>query len=123
MELHGELRREESGTLKEMIEAPNDATSIVQRIRSFEMESESTCSEKSKGETRSIGAEFLVDVDEFINNIAGSFDENGSINPSKGCSSCLNFIELPTSNSSKQPYLFILITHNSFHFDISTLCT
>lgn len=84
MELHGELRREESGTLKEMIEAPNDATSIVQRIRSFEMESESTCSEKSKGETRSIGAEFLVDVDEFINNIAGSFDKNGSINPSKG---------------------------------------
>ncbi|KAH9757479.1 ABC transporter domain-containing protein [Citrus sinensis] len=81
MELHGELRREESGTLKEMIEAPNDATSILQSIRSFEMESESTCSEKSKGETRSIGAEFLVDVDEFINNIAGSFDENGSINP------------------------------------------
>ncbi|KAH9691639.1 ABC transporter domain-containing protein [Citrus sinensis] len=47
------------------------------------MKSKSTGSEKSKGETRSIGAEFLVDVDEFINNVAGSFDENGSTNPSR----------------------------------------
>lgn len=77
------LDDEESGTFKKMIEAPNDATSILQSIQSFEMKSKSTGSEKSKGETRSIGAEFLVDVDEFINNVAGSFDENGSTNPSR----------------------------------------
>ena len=112
------LDDEESGTFKKMIKAPNDATSILQSIQSFEMKSESTGSEKSKGETRSIGAEFLDDVDEFINNVAGSFDENSSTNPSRGCSSCLKVIELPTSNSNKEPFLFILITHNSFHCDI-----
>ncbi|KAL6318433.1 hypothetical protein AAG906_041198 [Vitis piasezkii] len=61
----------------------------IQKKRSFNREKE-LASGKAVRKTKSLSSQFLVNIDELFNNVAGSFDEKGSI-PSRASSNGLGF--------------------------------
>ncbi|KAJ0086639.1 hypothetical protein Patl1_08114 [Pistacia atlantica] len=50
----------------------------IQRVKSLDMTPEPPC-QKLRGKTKSLSAQFLVNIDDVVNDFSGNFDEKGSI--------------------------------------------
>lgn len=146
MELKGELKCEEYESFEEMIGASNVASGadkdVIFKVPEVKFGSD-LCRivhpgdgnddgktdlhcEKMEGKNKSPSAQFAINIDELVNNVAGSFDGKiSSLSRASsnglGCSSenLSNIMELQTPDCSKTSFPLILIAdHHSFCFDI-----